>query len=138
MDEAIACEFSGPKDSSPVQISTAIIEALNQLRVLRRVLKDAPRAKRELQRLAGNPPGIDEALDAIVSGYSLTAADHRAIFDLVRPDPEGDGFVDKLARIDPAHPDLDALYDAYLTQTFTARKTLLRKATAVLIPDVAQ
>ncbi len=122
---------------SDFQISTAIIEALNQQRVLRKVLKDVPRAKRELKKLAGNPPGIDEALDDMVHGYALNAADHRAIFDLVRPDPDGDGFVDKLARVDPAHPDLDALYDAYLTQTFTARKTLLKKATAILIPDVA-
>ncbi|MCC6780403.1 MAG: UvrD-helicase domain-containing protein, partial [Hyphomicrobiales bacterium] len=123
---------------SDFQISTAIIETLNQQRVLRKVLADVPRAKRELRKLAGDPPGIDAVLHDMARGYTLTAADHRAIFELVRPDPEGDGFVDKLAWIEPGHPDLDALYDAYLTQTFTARKTLLKKATAVLIPDIAQ
>jgi ATP-dependent helicase/nuclease subunit A len=122
---------------SDFQISTAIVEALNQQRILRKVLADVPRAKRELRRLAGNPPSIDEALDAIAHGYSLTSADHRAIFDLIRPDPEGDGFVDKLAFIDPAHPDLELLYDAFLTKEYTARKTLLKKATAVLIPEIA-
>ncbi len=123
---------------SDFQIEQAIIETLNQQRTLRRVLDDVPRAKRELRRLAGSPPSIDDALDAIAQGYTLTAADHRAIFNLLRPDPEGDDFVDRLARIDPAHPDVDALYEAFLTQTFTARKTLLKKATAVLIPDIAQ
>jgi ATP-dependent helicase/nuclease subunit A len=122
---------------SDFQISTAIVEALNQQRILRKVLADVPRAKRELRRLAGDPPSIGEALDAIAHGYTLTAADHRAIFDLIRPDPEGDGFVDKLAFIDPHHPDLDLLYDAFLTKEFTARKTLLKKAKAMLIPDVA-
>ena len=34
--------------------------------------------------------------------------------------------------------DVDALYETFLTQTFTARKTLLKKATAMLIPDIAQ
>jgi ATP-dependent helicase/nuclease subunit A len=123
---------------SDFQITTAIVEALNQQRVLRRVLADLPRAKRELRRLAGNPPGIEDALIALARGYSLTADDHRAIFELVRPDPEGDDFIDRLARIDPSHPDIDAMYEAFLTQTFTARKTLLKKATATLIPDIAQ
>ena len=123
---------------SDFQISTAIVEALNAQRILRKVLLDVPRAKRELRRLAGDPPPIDTVLHDMAHGYSLTRADHDAIFSLVRPDPEGDGFVDKLAFIEPAHPDLELLYDAFLTKEFTARKTLLKKATAVLIPDVAQ
>ena len=119
------------------QIETAITEALGRQPILRAVIADMPRARAELARLAGNPPWIAAALDDIVAGYTLRQADHDAIFALVRPDPEGDGFVDRLARIDPAHPDLDALYGAFLTQGFTARKTLLRKATAQLIPDIA-
>src|SRR5690348_4039342 len=39
---------------SDFQISTAIVEALNQQRILRKVLADVPRAKRELRRLAGD------------------------------------------------------------------------------------
>lgn len=122
---------------SDFQIEQAIIEALNQQRKLRKIVADIPRAKRELRKLTGNPPGIDDALDALAHGYTLTAADHAEIFRLVRPDPDGDDFVARLARIDPRRPDVDSLYDAFLTQTFTARKTLLKKATAVLIPDIA-
>ena len=123
---------------SDFQISTAITEALNQQRVLRKILADVPHAKREIRRLAGDPPSIDDVLHEIVRGYGPSAADHAAVFNLVRPDPEGDGFVDRLARIDPAHPDTEALYQAYLTKECTARRTLLKKATAVLIPDIAQ
>ncbi len=123
---------------SDFQITTAIVEALNQQRVLRKVLADVPRARQELRELAGGPPAIDDVLQEIGRGYTLSAADHRAIFDVVPPSPGGDGFVDRLARIDPAHPDLEALYDAYLTKECTARKTLLKKATALLIPDIAQ
>ena len=122
---------------SDFQIETAIVEALNRQRTLREVLADVPRAKAELRRLAGHPGSIDAAIDAITGGYALTAADHDAVFDLIRPDPEGDGFGDKLARVDPERPEVEALYDAFLTQGFTARKTLLKKATAMLIPEVA-
>jgi hypothetical protein len=76
---------------SDFQIETAITEALSRQPVLRRIIADLPRAKRELRRLTGNPPGIDEAVEAIVGGYTLTRADHAAIFELVRPDPGGTG-----------------------------------------------
>ena len=122
---------------SDFQMETAITEALGRQPVLRKIVSDLPGAKQELRRLVGNPLTIEEAIEDIVRGYSLTAADHAAVFALVRPEPDGDGFVDKLARIDPGHPDVDALYDAYLTKECTARKTLLKKATAQLIPDVA-
>jgi ATP-dependent helicase/nuclease subunit A len=123
---------------SDFQIETAIVEALGRQPILRKVLADLARAKREIHRLAGNPRGIDDVLDEIATGYSLTAADHAAVFALIPPDPGGEGFVDKLARIDPVRPDIDALYAAYLTQTCTARKTLLKKAVAGMIPDVAE
>ncbi len=77
-------------------------------------------------------------LDEVSAGYTLQRGDLDAIFELVRPEPGGDGFVDRLALVDPARPDPDALFDAFLTATeHTARKTLLKKATAQLIPDVA-
>ncbi|HZY67811.1 MAG TPA: UvrD-helicase domain-containing protein, partial [Devosia sp.] len=123
---------------SDFQISTAIVEALGQQRILRKVLLDVDGAKRELRNVTGNPPTVDEVLHDIVHGYTLTAADHRAVFDLVPPDPDGDGFVDRLARIDPRQPDIEALYNAFLTEKCTARSRLLLKATAQLIPDVAQ
>jgi ATP-dependent helicase/nuclease subunit A len=123
---------------SDFQIETAITEALGRQPALRNVLADIPRARQALRRLAGDPPALDDVLADIARGYTLSAADHRAIFDLVPPNPDGDGFVDRLARVDPTHPDLDALNDAFLTQTFTARRTLLKKATALLIPDIAE
>src|SRR5690606_25342138 len=51
----------------------------------------------------------------------------------------GTGFVDRLAGINPDHPEPDDLLDAYLTQgERTARKTLLRKAVATQIPAIAE
>ncbi|MEP7240257.1 MAG: double-strand break repair helicase AddA [Devosia sp.] len=123
---------------SDFQIETAIVEALGRQRTLRAVLADVPHAKRELRRLTGDPPSVDVVREAIAAGYTLTVADHEAVFGVMPPDPDGEGFQDKLARINPAHPDLDALYDAYLTQQFTARKALLKKAIASLIPDIAE
>ena len=123
---------------SDFQIETAIVEALNQQRTLRRVLSGRDAAKRELRKLVGRVGTIDEVMAEISSGYGLDAADHAAIFSHVPPDPAGDGFVDRLGRIDPDQPDADALFDAFLTQTtHTVRKTLLKKAVASLIPDVA-
>ncbi|RYE08746.1 MAG: double-strand break repair helicase AddA [Hyphomicrobiales bacterium] len=123
---------------SDFQIETAVREALGQQRVLRGILKDIPRAKAELHRRVGNPPSVEDAIAAIADGYSLTAHDHNEIFALLPPDPDGDDFVDRLSRIDPHHPDVEALYEAFLTKECTARKTLLKKATALLIPDVAE
>ena len=122
------------------QIETAIVEALNQQRTLRRVLQHTDLAKRNLRRLVGVGEGElrESVLTEIAAGYGPTLADHRAVFDLVAPDPDGDDFVDRLSRIDPAHPELDLLFSAYLTQSGTARKTLLKKQTALLIPEVAQ
>ncbi len=46
--------------------------------------------------------------------------------------------MDRLADIDPAHPDPEVLLDIFLTQAeSTARKTLLKKAIAVLVPGIA-
>lgn len=123
---------------SDFQIETAILEALNQQRTLRRVLAQPQTAKRELRKLVGNVGSIDEVMAEISSGYGLSRDDHAAIFALIRPDPYGTDFVDRLGQIDPERPDADDLLDAFLTQADrTARKTLLKKATAVLIPDVA-
>lgn len=123
---------------SDFQIETSIVEALNQQRTLRRVLAQPHAAKRELRRLIGDVGTIDDVLDEIAAGYGLSHDDHAAIFSLVRPDPNGTDFVDRLSQVDPARPDPEALLDAFLTQTeHTARKTLLKKATGALIPDVA-
>ncbi len=123
---------------SDFSIETAIIEALNQQRTLRPVLAQAPLAKRELRKLVGDVGTIDDVLAEIADGYGLDAADHAEILGLVRADPNGTDFVDRLSQIDPYQPDPEALLDAFLTQTDrTARKTLLKKATAVLIPAVA-
>ncbi|HEY9010501.1 MAG TPA: double-strand break repair helicase AddA [Devosia sp.] len=121
---------------SDFSIEQAIIEALNQQRILRRVLSDVPRAKRELRKLVGPVGSIDEVLDEMSTGYGLSREDHATILRIV---PAGTSeFVDRLSQVDPARPDPDALMDAFLTQTDrTARKTLLKKATAVLIPEIA-
>jgi ATP-dependent helicase/nuclease subunit A len=125
---------------SDFQIETAIVEALNQQRTLRQVLRDPRQAGRNLRKAVGVGPGeLREAvITEIAEGYIPTAADHREVFNLVAPDPDGDDFVDRLARIDPQRPQMDLLFSAYLTQTGTARKTLIKKQAAVLIPDVAQ
>ncbi|MDB5538675.1 MAG: hypothetical protein JWQ89_402 [Devosia sp.] len=123
---------------SDFQIETSIVEALNQQRTLRRVLAQPQAAKRELRRLVGDVGTIEDVLAEIAAGYGLSADDHASIFALVRPDPGGTDFVDRLSQIDPARPDPEALLDAFLTQADrTARKTLIKKATAALIPDVA-
>ncbi|WP_423065235.1 double-strand break repair helicase AddA [Devosia sp. CN2-171] len=123
---------------SDFSIEQSILEALNQQRTLRRVLTDPPRAKRELRSLVGNVGSVDEVLDEISSGYTLSRADHSAIFALVTPEPGGTGFVDRLHDLDPSGPDPKDLIDTFLTQADrTLRKTLLKKATATLIPDVA-
>lgn len=123
---------------SDFQIETAILEALNQQRTLRRVLAQPQAAKRELRKLVGNVGTIDEVMAEVSSGYGLDRDDHAAIFALIRPDPYGTDFVDRLGQIDPERPDPDDLLDAFLTQADrTARKTLIKKATAVLIPEVA-
>lgn len=123
---------------SDFQIETAILEALNQQRTLRRVLAQPRVAKRELRKLVGDVGSIDEVMDEISSGYGLSRNDHATIFSLIVPDPYGTDFVDRLSQIDPERPDADDLLDAFLTQADrTARKTLIKKATAVLIPDVA-
>jgi len=123
---------------SDFQIETAILEALNQQRTLRPVLAQRLAAKRELQKLVGNVGGIDEVMAEISAGYGLSSDDHAAIFALLTPDPYGSDFVDRLAQIDPQRPDPDDLLDAFLTQADrTARKTLIKKAAAVLIPEVA-
>jgi ATP-dependent helicase/nuclease subunit A len=124
---------------SDFSIEQAIIEALNQQRILRRVVTDVPAAKRELRSVIGRTAGIDEVMAEMSSGYGLIRADHAAIFAIVPPNPDGSDFVDRLSQIDPASPDPEALLDTFLTQADrTARKTLLKKATGVLIPEIAQ
>ncbi|MDC9822916.1 double-strand break repair helicase AddA [Devosia sp. ZB163] len=123
---------------SDFSIEQSILEALNQQRTLRRVLARPDAARRELRKLVGNVGSIDEVMEEIASGYGLSRADHDEIFRLVRPDPNGTDFVDRLGQIDPDRPDAGDLLDTFLTQADrTARKTLIKKATAALIPDVA-
>jgi ATP-dependent helicase/nuclease subunit A len=120
---------------SDFSIEQAIIEALNQQRLLRRVLADVSGAKRELRKTIGRVGSIDDILDEMSRGYTLSRNEHSQIFAIA-----GSGeFVDRLREVDAAHPDPDALLDAYLTQADrTPRKTLLKKANALLIPDIAQ
>ena len=119
---------------SDFSIEQAIIEALNQQRLLRRVLTDVPAAKRELRRLIGRVGSIDDILDEMSRGYTLSRHEHSQIFAVASGE-----FVDRLREVDAAHPEPDALLDAYLTQSDrTPRKTLLKKANAALIPDIAQ
>jgi len=122
---------------SDFSVETAILEALNQQRTLRTILAQKRVAKRALRSLIGDVGSIDDVRDALGSGYSLTREDHAAIFALIPPDPDGADFVDRLSQIDPDRADPDALLDAFLTQDRTLRKTLIKKATAALIPDVA-
>ena len=58
-----------------------------------------------LRALEGSPGTVDDVLDEMRSGYLLSHEDHDRIFALVTADPAGDSFVDRLARIEPAHPD---------------------------------
>ncbi|MEQ1902300.1 MAG: double-strand break repair helicase AddA [Devosia sp.] len=122
------------------QINEAISEALAQQRKLRDVVADVAGAKRRLRKLVGPAANRTraEVLAAIAQGYGLGAEDHQAIFALITPDPTGDGFVDRLSRIDPALPDHNALCEAFLTKERTARKVLLKKADAQALPDIAQ
>ncbi len=122
---------------SDFQIETAITEALNQQRTLRRVLLRKPAAKRQLRRIIRNVGTIADVHHEITEGYPLTAAEHEAIFALVTPEPGGTDFADRLALVDARHPNPELLLDAFLTQgDRTARKTLLKKATAALIPEI--
>ena len=123
---------------SEFQIEQSIVEALGQQRILRKVLAEAPEAKRQLRKLIRGAASIDDVLTEIAEGYPLNAGDHAEIFALTRPDPSGTDFIDRLSQIDPERPDPEALLDAFLTQAErTARKTLIKKATAALIPEIA-
>ena len=147
-ESVIAAGLRGSPESGAVEtlfgllsdfsIEQAIIEALNQQRSLRRVLTDPARAKRELRQLVGNVGSIEEVLDELASGYTLDQSDHAAIFALAVPEPGGTGFVDRLAEIDPSRPSAEDLIDTFLTQADrTLRKTLLKRATALVIPEIA-
>ncbi len=122
------------------QIETAIVEALGRQPVLRRILSAPEMAARNLRRELRVGPGDLRAavVTEVIEGYRPTPEDHRAVFALCPPDPDGDDFVDRLARIDPRRPDMELLFETYLTQAGTARKTLLKKQLALLIPDTAQ
>ncbi len=120
---------------SDFSIEQAIIEALNQQRILRRVLADVPRAKRELRQLIGRVGTVDDILGEISTGYTLDRADHDRIFAM----GGGGEFVERLREVHPPHPDPEALLDAFLTQADrTPRKTLLKKAGVLALPDIAQ
>jgi ATP-dependent helicase/nuclease subunit A len=121
---------------SDFSIEQSITEALGRRRALQRVLADRPRAKHNLRRLVAARER-EAVLTSIAEDYGPTAVDHAALFRLVNPDPAGDDFCDRLARIDPSRPDPELLFEAYLTQAGTARKTLFKKALAALIPDAA-
>jgi ATP-dependent helicase/nuclease subunit A len=119
---------------SDFSIEQAIIEALNQQRVLRRVLADVPAAKRELRKLIGRVGTVDDILDEISSGYTLTRDEHAQVFAI----GGGGDFVDRLREVHPPHPEADALLDAFLTGDRVPRKRLLLKAGMVALPEIAQ
>ena len=77
---------------SDFQIEQAITEALNDQRVLRKVLRDPALAKRQLRRAIGRVRPREEVLTAIAEGYLLDAADHTVIFRLQPPKAGGNGF----------------------------------------------
>ena len=90
------------------------IEALG--RAARRCARCWPHRRRapsaNLRRLRGGPGALrDDVLTEIVAGYGLDApTDHAAIFALAAARPGmATAFVDRLARIDPERPDVEAL-----------------------------
>lgn len=128
---------------SDFQIESAITEALNDQRVLRKVLHDPALAKRTLRREIGRVRPREEILADIAAGYLLDAADHAVIFRLRPPEPGGNAFEDALAEIDPARPDPLELLDTYLTKDETVparfpRKALLNEAPVVAAKALAE
>jgi ATP-dependent helicase/nuclease subunit A len=125
---------------SDFSIEQAIVEALNQQRTLRLVVRQPESAKRALRKLVGPVGSVEELMAELRVGYGLSRADHAAVFAIVPPVAEGGGFVDRLAEVDPERPDAEALLDAFLTQgkERTARKILLKKAVASQIPEIAE
>ena len=147
-EEVIAAGLRGEANAAAVetlfgllsdfQISTSITEALNQQRTLRKVLAQPERAKAELRRRVHPAGSMAQVMTAVGDGYGLTATDHARLLGLIAPNPNGNDFVDRLSRINPDEPDPEELFEAFLTQEGTARKTLIKKATAALIPDIAE
>jgi ATP-dependent helicase/nuclease subunit A len=135
--EAVATLFGLMSD---FQIAEAIDSALADQRALRQVLADLPRARRNLRRHAspGRIPRREDVLRAMAEGYSLSEDEHAAIFAVAPPRPGSDGFVERLAAIDPDHPDIEALRRAFLTDKGVARKRLLLKDAATALPDIAE
>lgn len=122
---------------SDFQIEQAITEALNDQRVLRKVLRDPALAKRTLRRQMGAVRSRDDVLTEIADGYLLDAADHVVIFRLQPPKPGGSAFEDSLADIDPKRPDPQELIEAYLTKDETVPARFPRKRLIDEAPVVA-
>ncbi len=118
---------------SDFSIEQAIIEALNQQRLLRRVLADVPRARRQLRQLVGNVGSIDDIIDEMSHGYGLDHEDHAQIFAI----GGGGDFVEALREVHLPHPEPDALLAAYLTDKGAPRKRLLLKAGLIALPEIA-
>jgi ATP-dependent helicase/nuclease subunit A len=119
-------------------IAEAMTQALNRQPDLKQILEHKAEAKGELRKLLDEPRSVDSIVAEIATGYGPTVEDHAALFEVAKPDRGGSGFVDRLAGIDPARPETDAILDAFLTQTERkVRKLLLTKAIASLVPDVA-
>jgi ATP-dependent helicase/nuclease subunit A len=118
---------------SDFSIEQAIIEALNQQRLLRRVLTDVPGAKRELRKTIGRVGTIDDILGEISSGYGLDREDHAQIFAI----GGGGDFVEALRDVHLPHPEPEALLAAYLTDKGAPRKRLLLKTGTIALPEIA-
>src|SRR5205085_9467234 len=96
-------------------------------------------AKGELRKLLSFPSPVDQVLGQITKGYPFTRTEHDEIFAYATPKHGGKRFVDQLAGVDPDALDADVLIDVFLTQAErTAKKTMLVKAVATLIPDIAE
>ncbi|HEY8595283.1 MAG TPA: double-strand break repair helicase AddA [Devosiaceae bacterium] len=112
------------------QIADGIDTALAQARQLRSVLADRTAAKTRLRRYVGMASSKTRAslLDEAVARTLFPPSQYGRVFALTPPRPEGKGFEDKLAGIDPAAPTARDLFDAFLTGSGTVPKTFPKKA----------
>lgn len=122
------------------QIEKAIAGALGGGRKLAAVLADPQGAQRALEGFLGIKEGESDAslVAAIVAQTLIPVSDWPEILALTPPDPEGGTrFEDKLAAVDPASPDPEALLSLYLTDKYKARKSVAKAAIRKANPALA-
>lgn len=113
--EAVRTLFAALSDN---QIESALAQCLVNGRKLGPILADPERAIAAMQAGLGlDGTASLEGLHKEVTERSLVPAiDWPEIFSICPPDPDKTRFEDKLYRIDPANPDPDLLFAAYLTK----------------------